>query len=111
MFLRLEKMSETAEMDGLELPMGQRRQIKLGHCLAPVHTDGIALLSGGCSMTHGKCLGCLRPLFGGQVHIAQRFAIQLIPEKKPRISQAAKLKLTLTDRPKKKKKKKKAKRS
>jgi len=53
-------------------------------------------------MTHGKCFGCLRPLFGGQVYIAQRFATQLIQAKKPRISQAIKHKLTLTDRPKKK---------
>lgn len=80
---------------------------KAGSLPSPLQTDGIALLSGGCSMTHGKCLGCLRPLFGGQVYIAERFAIQLIPEKKPRISQAAKLTLTLTDRPKKKKKKEK----
>lgn len=60
-------------------------------------------------MTHGKCLGCLSPLFGGQVYIAQGFATQLIQAKKSRISQAAKLKLTLTDRQKKKKGKKKAK--
>lgn len=55
---------------------------KAGSLPSPLQTDGIALLSGGCSMTHGKCLGCLRPLFGGQVYIAERFAIQLIPEKK-----------------------------
>lgn len=55
-------------------------------------------------MTHGKCFGCLRPLFGGQVYIAQRFATELIQAKKPRISQAIKHKLTLTDRPKKKSK-------
>lgn len=68
---------------------------------SPSRTNGIALLSAGCSMTHGKYLGCLRCLFGGQVYIAQRFATQLIQAKKPRISQAAKLKLALSDRQKK----------
>lgn len=81
----------------------QRCQIRLGHRVTPVRPSRIVLLSGGYSMTHGKCFGCLKPLFGGQVHIAQRFATQLIQAKKPRISQAVKLKLTLTDRPKKKK--------
>jgi len=105
-FLLFEKISETEEMDGLALRMGQRCQIRLVHRIAPVCTNGIALLSAGCSMTHGKCLGCHRPLLGGQVYIAQRFATQLIQAKKPRISQAAELKLTLTDRKKKKSKKK-----
>lgn len=51
-------------------------------------------------MTHGKYFGVLRPLFGGQVYIAQRFVTQLMQAKKPRISQAAELKPTLTDREK-----------
>lgn len=55
-FLLFGKTSETEEMGGLALRMGQRCQISLGHRVALVYTSGIALLSGGCSMTHGKCL-------------------------------------------------------
>lgn len=77
-FLLFEKISEAEEIDGLALRMGQKCQLRLGQGAAPVRTNGIALLSAGCSMTHGKYLGCLRCLFGGQVYIAQRFATQLI---------------------------------
>lgn len=99
-FLLFEKISETEEMDGLALRVGWEVPEEAGslHSPSPHKWNSTAIWW----LLHDswKILWLSRPLFGGQVYIAQRFVTQLMQVKKPRISQAAELKPTLTDREK-----------